>query len=217
MTRRSSRCRRCCASAELGTGNGDRPRFRCPHFCRKSRNRGLPPSEFVVFVKRALITFFALVTLVAVFAGRWLYAQGPLRDPKAALADFYAAEGRAEDMLMDPLILNGKPVVPLVMEAVSNKNMEKRRYAICFLGNGKYREALPLLERILNDNSEINYSQADALEAIAAISPQRAKQLASDYVEVGGLLGDVAAMIVEGRPMNYCARSWWEAFKGHHG
>lgn len=168
-------------------------------------------------MKRTLIVLGVLLGLVGVFMVRWLHTDGPLRDPQEALADFYAGEGRAEDMLMDPLILNGKPVVPLVMEALMNKEMDKRRYAICFLGNGKYEEALPLLERIVEDNSEIYYFRADALEAIATISPVRAKEIAPKHVKGEELLGEVATEIAQGKARGYCERSWWEAFNGYHG
>ena len=167
-------------------------------------------------MKRALIVLGVILGLAGVVV-RWLYTDGPLRDPQEALADFYAGDGRAEDMVMDPLILNGKTVVPLVMEAVANKQMEKRRYAICFLGNGKYEESLPLLERIVEDSSDIYYFRADALEAIAAISPPRAKEIASAHVKGERLLGEVATEIAQGKARRYCERSWWEAFNGYQG
>jgi len=44
----------------------------------------------------------------------------------------------------DPLILNGRRVVPLVIAELPNKNMRLRRDAIGFLGNGGYPEGLPV-------------------------------------------------------------------------
>jgi hypothetical protein len=163
-----------------------------------------------------LVAAVASVAFVA-FTLRWLYTDGPLRNPQEALADFHAGTARAEDMLMDPLILNGRPVVRLVIKAVTEKEMEKRRYAICFLGNGGYSEAMPLLEKIVGDPSEIYYFRADALEALAAISPDRGREVAKTHTTDENLFGDVAREIVAGKPKGYCRRSWWEAFSGHHG
>ena len=81
----------------------------------------------------------------------WVFAQGPFRNPRDALQDFLTGHDRAEDQLMDPLILCGGRVVPLVIAEIQNKDMHRRRYAIGFLGNGHYSEALPVLEKILSD------------------------------------------------------------------
>lgn len=57
--------------------------------------------------------------------------------------------------------------------------MPKRTYAIAFLGEGRFVEALPLLEAIALDESEKFYFRGDALEAIFAIEPGRARNVAS--------------------------------------
>ncbi len=146
----------------------------------------------------------------------WALAEGPLRDPHDALRDFYEARGRAEDQLMDPLILNGHRVVPLVLSEIQKKEMPLRRYAIGFLGNGHYAEAMPLLEKILSDESEIFYFRADALEAIYQIAPNRARVLAPEYTSGEDLLGKMAQDIVAGRNPVYFTRSYWEAFFSVH-
>jgi hypothetical protein len=68
----------------------------------------------------------------------WGIAEGPFRNPDEALKDFYNAQDRAEDQIIDPLILAGNDVVPLVINELSNKEMRLRRYAIALLGNGRY-------------------------------------------------------------------------------
>jgi hypothetical protein len=157
-----------------------------------------------------------LLSIVLALGLWWAVAEGPLRNPEAALREFYEARDRAEDQLMDPLILNGRRVVPLVIAAVPNKQMERRRYAIGFLGNGKYREALPVLEEVLSDESERFYFRADALEGIFQISPERARELAPRYLGGEDLLGRVAQDIVAGRNPVYWTRSYWQAFRHVH-
>jgi hypothetical protein len=100
---------------------------------------------------------FVFVAGVAALGLWWGWSEGPLRNPQEALADFYEARDRAEDQLMDPLILNGRRVVPYITRDIQNKDMKLRRYAIGFLGNGRYSEAVPILEKILSDESEIYY------------------------------------------------------------
>lgn len=147
----------------------------------------------------------------------WAFAQGPLRNPRDALREFLQADNVAEDQLMDPLILAGRRVVPLVITEVQRKDMPRRRYAIGFLGNGRYLEAMPGLEKILTDESEILYFRADALEAIYQIAPGRARELAPRYTSGEELLGKVAREVVAGRSPVHFERSYWQAFSSTHG
>jgi hypothetical protein len=156
------------------------------------------------------------VGLVALLGLWWAVAEGPLRNPGEALEDFYEAKDRAEDQLMDPLILTGRSVVQLVLKELPNKDMRLRRYAIGFLGNGRYSEALPLLEVILNDESEIDYFRADALRSIFQISQSRAREMAQNFVNGQELLGEVARKIVAGKTPIIFERSYWEAFRRVH-
>ena len=89
--------------------------------------------------------------------------------PEEALEDFCKYDG-GEETLMDPLILAGDKVVPLVLENIRNKQMPKRRYAIEFLGNGTIRQALPVLEELVKNNTEEDFIRGDALQAIYRIS-----------------------------------------------
>ncbi|MDX2252854.1 MAG: hypothetical protein NW202_11235 [Nitrospira sp.] len=163
--------------------------------------------------KRVVIGFpVLLVALVALVWLWWAVTEGPFRDPQEALRDFYEAKDRAEDQLMDPLILAGKDVVPLVINDLPNKEIRLRRYAIGFLGNGRHTQALPALEAILKDDTEIYYFRADALKAIYQVSPMRAKELAPQFVNGQELLGEVAQDIVAGETTIYFERSYSDAF-----
>jgi hypothetical protein len=159
-----------------------------------------------------------VVTAIALLgiALTWARAAGPLRNPDDALADFYEAHERAEDQLMDPLILAGSDVVPLVVEAVANREMQRRRYAIAFLGIARRAEAVPVLTQILRDESETYYFRSDALEALHRIDPSLAATIAPPYSEREDLLGQVASAIVSGSYTPGYDRSWWEAFRSVH-
>ena len=155
------------------------------------------------------------IAVVAILAGIglwWGFAEGPLRDPRDALQDFYDAQDRAEDQLCDPLILNGSRVVPLVLAEIPDKEMPLRRYAISFLGNGGYKPAIPVLEEILADEAEVYYFRADALQAIYSIDRQHGERLALDHVDGEGLLGQFAGQVAKGEEPKIYKRSYWEAF-----
>ena len=70
---------------------------------------------------------------------------------------------------MNPLILAGNPIVPTVLDALGDKKLKLRRYAMGFLGNGGYKEALPMLQRIAADESEEKWIREDSLESIHLI------------------------------------------------
>jgi hypothetical protein len=156
---------------------------------------------------------FIVIALVLV-SGFWVYRRlHPT--PESVLADFYAGKGRAEDMLMDPLILHADRVAPLVIREVERPDMPHRRYAIGFLGQTGVREALPLLHRILTNSQEQDYFRADALEAVYSIDPSEGRRLASDYTAATNFLGYVAGKIADGSHVSD-HRTYWQALTGHH-
>ena len=141
------------------------------------------------------------------------FASQPSAD--AVMQDFYAAKDRAEDMLMDPLILHSRVVRERVVQEVADPKMPKRRYAIGFLGIDGRPEALPALCRILESAEEIDYFRADALSAIWQIKKEEAVQRASAYVSRDDLLGRFAKEITAGVHQPYI-RSYWQALIGAH-
>ncbi len=146
----------------------------------------------------------------------WAISSRPLRNPEETLIDFYETKYRAEGQLKDPLILNGRRVLPLVLSDLPNKDMPRRRYAIGYIGDGGYVEALPVLQSILKDETELNYFRADALEAIFQIDKPLSEKLAKQYVDEPDLFGRVATQIVNGKSPIYSKRTYWEAFIGLH-
>lgn len=97
---------------------------------------------------------------------------------------------------MDPLIVAGPAVYPLVIDAIQDSEMPKRRYAISFLGNEEVSEALPTLLTILNDESELPYFRGDALVAIYKIDSEQAKMLAPQFQDRDDPLGYYASDVL---------------------
>lgn len=146
----------------------------------------------------------------------WARTEGPLRAPVDALADFYKANGRAEDQIIDPLVLAGSDVVPVVIEAIADGDMPRRRYAITFVGIARRRDAIPVLAKILNDETEIYYMRADALGALYRIDPAVAELHARRYSKRSDSLGQVATEISSGSYSPAYDRTWWDAFRSVH-
>ena len=117
-----------------------------------------------------------------VLGGGAFYLLRPLADtPEEALHRFhFPSEVRAEDQIMDPLIVAGKKVVPLLLKEIQDKNMPQRRYGIAALGHLGDLSAIPALEGILKDPLEIDYFRCDALEAIALLDSDAARILAKE-------------------------------------
>lgn len=137
------------------------------------------------------------------------------KSPQAALEEFYTYDG-AEDMLMDPLILAGEDVVPLVIEKIKDKNMPRRRYAIGFLGNGEYRQALPVLQQILQDETEKDYFRGDALQSIYMIDEPLGVELAQQHTGESNFVGWIAKSILKGEEWLKLRRSYSDAARGYH-
>jgi hypothetical protein len=89
--------------------------------------------------------------------------------------------GDYEPELDDPLIRRGKIMIPAICEAIEHTDMKYRRYAINALGYIKDPDALPCLERILQDPNEIYYFRGDALQAIYRINQPLGRRYADRY------------------------------------
>jgi hypothetical protein len=140
--------------------------------------------------------------------------------PAESLQRFYAYgeasdSGVAEDMLMDPLILAGEGVVPLVLEQLPKPQMPRRRYAIAFLGNGAYAQALPALRTILANEGEVDLFRGDALQAICDIDAVEGKRRAAEFAAQQDYLGSTARQIAQ-RGCATQRRTRAQAALGHH-
>jgi hypothetical protein len=101
--------------------------------------------------------------------------------------DFYK-DAVFEPEIDDPLVQAGKAAVPAICEAVENRDMKYRRYAIGALGHIRDRRALPTLERILNSQGEIDYFRGDALRSIYQIDQVLGVNYAMRYEGSSGTL-----------------------------
>ena len=167
-------------------------------------SRSLPAKIFAIvkatgqFVNQAASILLVAIALVA--CGEPQRAVQELQqDPEKVMLEFYSNPG-PEDTLMDPLIVAGPSIYSLVIAAVENPDMPRRRYAIGFLGNEEVAEALPLLTSILEDESELPYFRGDALEAIYKIDRVRAKDFAPEFQDREDALGYYASAVLEDAP-----------------
>jgi hypothetical protein len=104
----------------------------------------------------------------------------PGGQPYASVWDrFY--KGDHEPELDDPLIDAGKKMTLMICEAIKNKDMKYRRYAIGALGYIGDRRALPALESILKSKEEICYFRGDALHSIYQIDRILGKKFADEF------------------------------------
>ena len=163
-------------------------------------------------MKRRLI--IAITVVLAGIAASYLL--WPHRTVDSVMNDFFSGDAnRAEDMLMDPLILHADLVKNRVIEEVAVRTMPKRRYAIGFLGVAGITDALPVLRTILGDESEEDYFRADALESIYRIAEEEGLALASQYQSRTNHLGWIAEGLIN-RSHKPFARSYAQAAVGHH-
>ncbi|MEK6280591.1 MAG: hypothetical protein AABN95_09590 [Acidobacteriota bacterium] len=117
---------------------------------------------------------------------------------------------------MDPLILAADRVVPVVLKEVKNKNMPRRRYAIGFLGNGSYKEALVVIEPILSDPTEEDYIRGDALHSVFLIDASRAREFAERYKDEENYLGEISRRVINGDNELKKIRTFADALAGKH-
>ncbi|MFC1782652.1 hypothetical protein ACFL02_03585 [Planctomycetota bacterium] len=154
-----------------------------------------------------------ILLFISVLAYKWHVKT----DPENAFEEFCFAKGFAEDQLMDPLILAGEEVIPIVIESVKNHATPRRRSAIGFLGNAKADKALPTLVTILNDEAEPNYIRADALIAIAMIKLSKGKELSKRFEQNEGFLGYIAKKVLSEERQLLQRRTFFDAlFRRHY-
>ena len=123
-----------------------------------------------------------VTTCLAVFAACSADEPHIQVDPATALDEFYAYDG-AEDTLMDPLIVAGSDVVPIVLEQIVKTDMVKRRYAIQALGNIGDPSAIPTLELLAESTSEPGYIRCVSTQAVAHMDWDAGRELAQRHMD----------------------------------
>ena len=103
------------------------------------------------------------------------------KEAQKILHDFY--NDNVPEPINDRHLLSaGKPIVPYLIVEIQRKDMPKRRYAIGALGKIGDKQALPVLIKILEDNTELYYFRSDAIEAIWHIDKKLGEKYAAKYV-----------------------------------
>jgi hypothetical protein len=145
---------------------------------------------------RALVAVGMAVCLLLLGLVCWVYYSA-FPSEADALEVFYAAQV-SEDEQLDALIAARGDVVPMVVAAVRHASMPKRRYAVAFLGNSGRRDALPVLRRIVEDETEEAQIRGDALESMARIDLGSVAALTPRYRGRADYLGGSARAIEKG-------------------
>ncbi len=72
----------------------------------------------------------------------------------------------SEEYINRPIKEAGRPIGKIIVKNITDKQMKNRRYAIGALAEIKYKEAIPILQKIANDTTEIDYIREEAIEVI---------------------------------------------------
>jgi hypothetical protein len=139
-------------------------------------------------------TYF--LQLLIVIAGLILTGCGRKRSPENLLNDFLTQE-TMESFLALPLCAGGEKIVPLVTEKVRDRNMKRRRYAIGFLGVTESRLPIPVLEKIVKDETEEEVFRGDALHSIYLLDESLGKKLANENRDRMDYPGETAREILQ--------------------
>jgi hypothetical protein len=160
---------------------------------------------------------WAMFFLILVLAGISFAVFRSRLEPREALSEFYAQardQETAEDQLICPLILAGKPVCLALMADVTKRNLPLRRYALSAIGSLGCDASVPLLVGIIRDDTEIWYFRSDALDALWLINSELGKKEASHWLTRVDPLADVARRRLSGEaPWRL---SYWRAVLCSH-
>lgn len=172
-----------------------------------------------IWLSIGVVIGLAVVLNIGIMAFN-MYSRIP-KNPEVAVKLFYEREV-AEDQLMDPLILAGSGVIPLLERDLLNPDMPRRRYAITALGVIGEKSALPVLSKALRiDADPDDYIQCDVLTAIAMIDHAEGLRAASKVYKTDtgcvaeiqrGLQGDYVRW-----RKSLDKRTYFQALLGRHG
>lgn len=136
------------------------------------------------------------------------------KSPDAVLEEFYNYHEPDSESL-DPLILAGEKVVPLIIEKIQDKYMNRRRLAIDFLGNGEYKQALPVLQKIMQDENEEQHFRQTCLISIFQIDKTVGTEFAQ-YYKNDIVLGEISKDILSNKEYLHYRRTYIDALLRRH-
>lgn len=111
--------------------------------------------------------------------------------PEAAFHDFQTTQHK-ESWIVAPLCAAGEMVVPLVTEKIKDKNLERRAYAIGFLGTTEGKIPVDTLEKIVMDETETEGSRSGSLKSLFLVDETRGRAAALKFTDRSDYLGKAA-------------------------
>ena len=115
--------------------------------------------------------------------------------PEAAFHEFQTSQQK-ESFIVAPLCAAGEVVVPLVTEKIKDKNLDRRIYAIGFLGTAESKIPVDALERIVMDETEGEGYRSEALRSLFLVDEIRGRATGLKFTERSGSLGKVANEVI---------------------
>jgi len=159
-----------------------------------------------MYRKRVFVFFFVLflVSLSAIFI-----KVSPVVPSVCQLPEYENYHGDYRDLL----IVRGRCVLDASIKAVDDRPHPKRLMIVSFLGNGGYKEALPKLVGLVDDENEDKRVRASALVAVFQIDDQLGRAIASNYSSADDALGASAIDILENEDYLHRRKSALEAYR----
>jgi len=133
----------------------------------------------IAFIKKKERTSLIAFTLTVVL----YFVAGYVVDKSCASAYYriFMNQSVSEEYITRPLLEGGYQVGYIVMENLPEKEMKNRRYAIGAIGELKFKPAIPILQQILSDKTELDVFRADAFEALQKIGTMQSKEIAEGF------------------------------------
>ena len=108
--------------------------------------------------------------------------------PEYAFRDFQTFETKESYIVLPPCNAGNK-VVPIVNQRVREKDLDRRLYAIVFLGVYGDDASVSTLKDLVSDESETEYFRSAALESIFVLRSDDGRAISLKYVDRTDLLG----------------------------
>lgn len=115
--------------------------------------------------------------------------------PEAAFHEFQTTKHK-ESFIVAPLCAAGESVVPLLIEKVKDRKLERRLYALGFLGTTESQVAADVLEVIVGDESESEGVRRTALQSLFMIDEAKGRRVANQYKDRADHIGEISLEIL---------------------
>lgn len=155
------------------------------------------------------ILFLLLIIFVLIGCGKPRLNEN---DAQKFLNYFY--NDKVPEEITDRYLLTaGRGIVPYLIDEVQKRDMLKRGYAIGALGKLGDRRALPVLIKILGDNSEVHYFREDALVSICYLDKSLGEEMIEKYAGQSESFDRQIGLLKKGMYDNDYNITWWDRLK----